>query len=160
MNIAGMSCLPARRVAYSSVTRPTKSLDGHLVGSLNPYHNLPVLSPTQIVASGAQTRLTTLKSGPQNDDGPPKQAVGVKRLSSLERLVDYGTDDEDMVEGPSPLHTAASFIAAPRSQEAPTEDTREGETTTTANDSVMKRESPTDNGPKVCAPNGFSKIVR
>ena len=100
-----------------------------------------------------------MKTGPQNDDGPPKQAVGVKRLSSLERLVDYGTDDEDMVEGPSPLHTAASFIAAPRSQEATTEDTREGETTTTANDSVVKRESPTNNGPKVCAPNGFSQLL-
>jgi len=92
-----------------------------------------------------------VKTEPQNDDILPRKAVGAKRLNSTARLVDYGTDDEDTVEGPSPLRAAPSSIEVPRNQEATTEQARESQITTIVNGSVAKKKSPTSNGPKVCA---------
>ena len=140
-------CLVCQRAEWRNppVTRPTKSLDGHLVGSLNLYHDPPISSPKRMVEADVQSRLTTVKTKLQHDDGLPKKAVGAKRLHSMERLVDYGTDDEDTAEGPSPLHMAASFVETPRNQDG-TEDARE---TTAVNDSVAKIEFPTNNRPKV-----------
>jgi len=94
---------------------------------------------------------TTVKTTPQNDNSPPKKDIGVKQQNSIDRLVDYGTDDEDTVEEPPPLRGASFSIELPRSQEVTTEDTRETQTTTTMNDPVVKIESPASNGPKVCA---------
>ena len=104
-----------------------------------------------MVKSDVQNRLTTVKTELQNGDSRPRNAVGVKRLNSIDRLVDYGTDDEDTAEGPPPLRTAASLVEVPRGQEATTEDIIKGQTTTVVNDSVAKIESPTDDRLKVCA---------
>ncbi len=86
----------------------------------------------------------------QNDGSLPREAVGAKQRNSIDLLVDYGTDDEDTVEESPPLYPAPSSVEVPRSQEATAEDAREHQATTTMSDSVVKIESPTSNGPKVC----------
>lgn len=92
-----------------------------------------------------------MKARLQKDKILPRKAIGAKQRSSIDRLVDYGTDDEDTVEESPPLCRASSFVELPRSREATTGDTRESRATTTMSDSVVKMESPIVNGPKVCA---------
>jgi hypothetical protein len=130
---------------------PTKSLDGCLAGSLDLYHKSPVLFPKRMFKSDARIPPTPVKAEPQNDDRLPKKAVGAKQRHSIDFLVEYGTDDEDTVEESPPLSRASSSVEVPRGQEATTEDAEEIQTTITMSDSVVKIESPTSSGLKVCA---------
>ena len=148
MNIPSMSRLQAPVVV---IVCPTKSLDGCLAGSLDLYHKPLGLFPKRMFKSDVRNPSTVVKAEPQNNNRLPKRAVGVKQRDSIDCLVDYGTDDEDTVEESPPPCRASSSVEVPRCQEATTEDARESQTTTTMNNSVVKIESPTSNGLKVCA---------
>lgn len=89
-----------------------------------------------------------MKPATQNGNSRPRKAGGAKELNFIERLVDYGTDDEETVEEPTPLRPVSSSVEVPRGQKATIEDAREIQTTTTVNGSVAKIEPPSDN---VCA---------
>jgi hypothetical protein len=104
-----------------------------------------------MVESDVQDQPVTVKTELHNHNSLPKKAAGVKQLNFRDRLVDYGTDDEDGAEEPPPLRPASLSIQASRSQEATTEGATDTQNTTILSDAVVKIESPTDNVLKVCA---------
>lgn len=103
-----------------------------------------------MVESDVQIWPATVKTEPHNGESPPKKTPDAEQLGYSGCLVDYGSDDSDTAEEPSPLPPTSSSVEVPKIQEVTTEDAKESQSTTTVSDTVAKRESPTGNGPKVC----------